>query len=122
MFQGKLSLQYKFTSVQIQKHCFFIFDQNQLKHRKISSDLFAVVSASSKRKTPRMPFSILIHPVIHYRSPRKKLKQETNTIFRGALTTQATSIYSPLREKCPNTEFFLVRIFLYSDSLRRFMK
>ena len=21
----------------------------------------------------------------------------------------------PLREKCPNTEFFLVRIFLYSD-------
>ena len=24
-------------------------------------------------------------------------------------------VYNPLREKCPNTEFFLVRIFLYSD-------
>ena len=23
--------------------------------------------------------------------------------------------HHPLREKCPNTEFFLVRIFLYSD-------
>ena len=53
-----------------------------------------------------MPFSVLIHPVIHYRSPRKKLKQETNTIFRGALTTQATSKYSSLREKYSNTEFF----------------
>ena len=26
----------------------------------------------------------------------------------------------PVREKCPNTEFFLVRIFLYADLLRRF--
>ena len=26
-----------------------------------------------------------------------------------------------LREKCPNTEFFLVRIFLYSDWIRKFM-
>ena len=25
-----------------------------------------------------------------------------------------------LRKKCPNTEFFLVRIFLYSDGIRRF--
>ena len=25
----------------------------------------------------------------------------------------------PLREKCPNTEFFLVRIFLHSDWIRR---
>ena len=25
-----------------------------------------------------------------------------------------------LREKCPNTELFLVRIFLYSDLIRRF--
>ena len=25
-----------------------------------------------------------------------------------------------LREKCPNTEFFLVRIFLYSDWIQRF--
>ena len=25
-----------------------------------------------------------------------------------------------LREKCPNTEFFLVHIFLYSDGIRRF--
>ena len=24
--------------------------------------------------------------------------------------------FTPLREKCPNTEFFLVRIFLYSDN------
>ena len=29
------------------------------------------------------------------------------------------SLFS-LREKCPNTEFFLVRIFLYSDWIRRF--
>ena len=27
-----------------------------------------------------------------------------------------------LREKCPNTEFFLVRTFLYSDWIRRFGK
>ena len=26
--------------------------------------------------------------------------------------------YSTLREKCPNTEFFLVRIFLYSDCIQ----
>ena len=28
---------------------------------------------------------------------------------------KAPNIYITLREKCPNTEFFLVRIFLYSD-------
>ena len=26
-----------------------------------------------------------------------------------------------LREKCPNTEFFLVRIFPYSDRIRKFI-
>ena len=31
-------------------------------------------------------------------------------------------IFAPLREKCPNTEFFLVRISLYSDWVRRFME
>ena len=30
------------------------------------------------------------------------------------------SIEDSLREKCPNTEFFLVHIFLYSDWMRRF--
>ena len=32
----------------------------------------------------------------------------------------AVSIISALRENCPNTELFLVRIFLYSDWIRRF--
>ena len=50
-----------------------------------------VVLTFSIIKTPGMLFSILIHPVIHYRSPPKKLKQETNAIFRGALTNQAMS-------------------------------
>ena len=30
--------------------------------------------------------------------------------------------FQSLREKCPNTELFLVRIFLYSDLIRRFTK
>ena len=33
-----------------------------------------------------------------------------------------TSRYLTLREKCPNTELFLVRIFLYSDWIRRFLR
>ena len=71
--------------------CFFIFDKNQLKQRKISSNLFIVVLTCSIKKIPGIPFSILILAVIHYCSPPKKLKQETNTIFWGGLPTQATS-------------------------------
>ena len=33
-----------------------------------------------------------------------------------------TSRYLTLREKCPNMELFLVRIFLYSDWIRRFLR
>ena len=29
-------------------------------------------------------------------------------------------LFVSLREKCPNTKVFLVRIFLYSDEMRRF--
>ena len=71
--------------------CFFIFDKNQLKQRKISSNLFIVVLTCSIKIIPGIPFSILILAVIHYCSPQKKLKQETNTIFWGGLPTQATS-------------------------------
>ena len=57
----------------MQKHCSFIFDQNKLKHRKISPNLLVVILTSSIIKTLRMPFSILIHPVIYYYSSPKKL-------------------------------------------------
>ena len=36
------------------------------------------------------------------------------------LPVPSTKLYITLHEKCPNTEFFLVRIFLYSDWIRRF--
>ena len=39
--------------------------------------------------------------------------------FRS-LTIITKSLSLALREKCPNTEFFLVRIFLYLDWIRRF--
>ena len=70
---------------------FLHFDQNQLKQRKISSNLFVVVLTSSTIKVPGMSFGILILAVINYRSPPNKLIQETNTIFGGTLTTQTTS-------------------------------
>ena len=49
--------------------CFFIFDKNQLKQRKISSNLFIVVLTYSIKKIQGIPFSILILAVIHYCSP-----------------------------------------------------
>ena len=70
---------------------FLHFDQNQLKQRKLSSNLFVVVLTSSTIKVPGMSFGILILAVINYRSPPNKLIQETNTIFGGTLTTQTTS-------------------------------
>ena len=66
----------------------FIFDQNQLKQCKISSNLFINFFYY---KNLGMPFSILILVVIHFPLPPKKLIQDTHTIFRGTLTTQATS-------------------------------
>ena len=49
------------------------------------------VLTSSIKNIPGMPFTILILAFINYRSPTKKLKQQTNAIFLGALTIQATS-------------------------------
>ena len=86
LFQVKQSS----TWTQIWKYCSFVFDENQLKQRKISSIFFVVVLTSSTIKIPGMPFSIFILAIILHRSPRKKFMQETNTIFRGTLTTQAT--------------------------------
>ena len=45
------------------------------------------------------------------------LFQNGNYILNGkrSTTSQGSVDILSLREKCPNTEFFLVRIFLYSD-------
>ena len=50
-----------------------------------------IVLTSSIKNIRGMPFTVLILAFIHYRSPTKKLKQQTIAIFLGALTIQATS-------------------------------
>ena len=35
-------------------------------------------------------------------------------------SNKTSSYFTKLREKCPNKQLFLVRIFLYSDWIRRF--
>ena len=50
-----------------------------------------IVLTSSIKNIRGMPFTVLILAFIHYRSPTKKLEQQTIAIFLGALTIQATS-------------------------------
>ena len=49
------------------------------------------------------------------------VKAPVNKIVQSVLTGSVHfldhCLYQPLREKCPNAEFFLVRIFLYSDGV-----
>ena len=52
-----------------------------------------------------------------------KLMETMLLRYQPLVTTNSrTALKSTLREKCPNTELFLVRIFLYSDWIRRFTK
>ena len=45
----------------------------------------------------------------------------TQKRIRGMIRTYSQmKLIEALREKCPNVEFFLVRIFLYSDLIQRF--
>ena len=48
-----------------------------------------------------------------------KLSTENNYFQVNISYFDETSHKSSLREKCPNTEFFLVRIFPHSDWIRR---
>ena len=41
--------------------------------------------------------------------------------FDGNITARNHLMRNALRENCPNTELFLVHIFLYSDRIQRFM-
>ena len=52
----------------------------------------------------------------------KDIKDKTwnSSVKNAILVTSQTYKLPPLREKCPNTEFFLVRIFLHSDWIGRF--
>ena len=54
----------------------------------------------------------------------QKLKKKTSHVeilnsFWGNYFFSQTLIWTTLREKCPNTGFFLARIFLHSDWIRR---
>ena len=52
----------------------------------------------------------------------KDIKDKTwnSSVKNAILVTSQTYKLPPLREKYPNTEFFLVRIFLHSDWIGRF--
>ena len=50
----------------------------------------------------------------------QRLKMKILNVFKGNKKwDEHLKIISPLREKCPNTELFLVRIFTHSDWIRR---
>ena len=44
----------------------------------------------------------------------QKIKQDLTLLQKGHVLVEKPKKIKILREKCPNTEFFLVRIFLYS--------
>ena len=51
----------------------------------------------------------------------KRSKMRSKLQYRRVVFRIISDIYDEaLCEKCPNTEFFLLRIFLYSDWIRRF--
>ena len=51
---------------------------------------------------------------------QKELIKEGTISAKSKINGNYFWVQWTLREKCPNTEFFLVRIFLYSDWIRRF--
>ena len=73
----------------------------------------------------------LLRSVAKSKMPRKNLIRAENCFFRnfwlplpdsfldGKLTLNCFHPILAVREKCPNTELFLVRIFLHSDRIRR---
>ena len=67
--------------------------------------------------------SLLSQPLFNKIANLKACNSIKNTFFNRTPPVAASERilrkkYSTLREKCPNTEFFLVRIFLYSDWIR----
>ena len=60
-------------------------------------------------KSKTYPSSLLVHWIFY-------------KVWRAFYFGVSTSKWKELREKCPNTELFLVRIFLYSDWIRRFTR
>ena len=60
-------------------------------------------------KSKTYPSSLLVHWIFY-------------KVWRAFYFGVSTSKWKELREKCPNTELFMVRIFLYSDWIRRFTR
>ena len=63
---------------------------------------------------------VIASKVISFFSPSMQLEESKIKLLKYTHPILNVSILA-LREKCPNTEFFLVRIFLYSDWIQENM-
>ena len=80
---------------------FLYSDQKKLRIWKVKAEALCVV----------------VYPFLLKFILQKLISRVTRFILYGVELFSFISFYEPfsLREKCPNTEFFMVRIFLYSD-------
>ena len=78
-------------------------------------EILLIYIGNSVRSIPSSKWvGVIASKVISFFSPSMQLEESKIKLLKYTHPISNVSILA-LREKCPNTEFFLVRIFLYSD-------
>ena len=87
--------------------------------RSLDFSIFFIHFSPSEIETCYVTFRIGIHLAVVIGIVQKTMLIWSYVFFIGSyLHNLSVYILTSLREKCPNTEFFLVRIFPYSDWIR----
>ena len=123
-------------SVQLRSFFWFVFSCSRTEYRKIWTrktlylDTFQAVALKTFKKRPLRLLNVLCTiqegwylsvntDVTNLKYIGNFPKYSHQNYLWPKFACQYEGIHTQ-REKCPNTEFFLVRIFLYSDWIRRF--
>ena len=97
-------------------HCSTV-DQKSCPNHIISSWHGVTLEWNKDKDFYDVIFSIVFYYIFTYKERHDAFK-----VIQSMYGTICRIEYGTLREKCPNTEFFLVRIFLYSDWIRSILQ
>ena len=96
-----------------------LWQKTSFNSRSLDFSIFFIHFSPPEIETCYVTFRIGIHLVVVIGIVQKTMLIWSYVFFIGSyLHNLSVYILTSLREKCPNTEFFLVRIFPYSDWIR----
>ena len=96
-----------------------LWQKTSFNSRSLNFSIFFIHFSPPEIETCYVTFRIGIHLAVVIGIVQKTMLIWSYVFFIGSyLHNLSVYILTSLREKCPNTEFFLVRIFPYSDWIR----